>query len=115
MGLNREEAEPCEAGGARMAAMFHTYPIRLELRRVHRELLAAALEGLTDLELSERLSLSPSAVKKRWASIYEHVEGKVPGMPPAALRADQTRGQERRRHVLNYVRIHPEEFRPLFD
>ena len=115
LGLNRDEAEPKEAGGAKMAAMFHMYPIRLELRRVHRELLTAALEGLTDLELSQRLSVSPSAVKKRWASIYEHVEGKVPGMPPSTLRTDQTRGLERRRHVLNYLRAHPEEFRPLYD
>lgn len=115
LGLNRAEAEAREVGGARMAGMFHVHPLRLGLRRAHRELLLPALEGLTDLELSQRLSLSPSAVKKRWASIYEHIDGKIPGMPAAAHRSDHTRGQERRRHVLNYLREHPEEFRPLSD
>ena len=115
MGVNREEAARREAGGARMSSMFNEYPLRLGLRRVHRELLAAALEGLTDKELSGRLSLSPSAVKKRWASVYAHVEGKIPGMPDDAGRLDKTRGLERRRHVLNYLREHAEEFRPLVD
>ncbi|RYG26939.1 hypothetical protein EON82_01370 [bacterium] len=115
MGINRTEAEDAHFGGARMASMFHRYPIRLSLRRVHRELLASALEGLTDAELSARLSLSPSAIKKRWASVYEHVEGLIPGLPPLSDRNDKTRGAERRRHVLNYLREHPEEFRPLSD
>jgi len=115
IGVNRTEAEHVDFGGARMASMFHRYPIRLALRRVHRELLACALEGLTDSELSARLSLSPSAIKKRWASVYEHVEGLIPGLPPLADRTDKTRGAERRRHVLNYLREHPEEFRPLYD
>lgn len=115
IGLTRQESEGTDSGGARMAAMFHRYPIRLSLRRVHRELLSAALEGLTDAELSSRLSLSPSAIKKRWASVYERVEGLIPGLPPANDRTDKTRGAERRRHVLNYLRDHPEEFRPLLD
>ncbi len=115
LGVVREESDIADNGGARMAAMFHRYPIRLSLRRVHRELLGAALEGLTDSELSSRLSLSPSAIKKRWASVYERVEGLIPGLPPANERTDKTRGAERRRHVLNYLRDHPEEFRPLND
>lgn len=115
LGVGREESESADSGGARMAAMFHRYPIRLSLRRVHRELLEAALEGLTDSELSSRLSLSPSAIKKRWASVYERVDGLIPGLPPANDRTDKTRGAERRRHVLNYLREHPEEFRPLHD
>lgn len=115
IGIDRNEAEQPDFGGARMASMFHRYPIRLSLRRVHRELLAAALEGMTDGELSARLSLSPSAIKKRWASVYEHVEGLIPGLPPLSDRMDKTRGAERRRHVLNYLREHPEEFRPLHD
>jgi hypothetical protein len=115
LGVVREESDTADNGGARMAAMFHRYPIRLSLRRVHRELLEAALEGLTDSELSSRLSLSPSAIKKRWASVYDRVEGLIPGLPPANERSDKTRGAERRRHVLNYLRDHPEEFRPLHD
>lgn len=115
MGVNREEVSHTEAGGARMSSMFVEYPIRLNLRRAHRELLIAAIDGLTDPELAQRLSLSASAVKKRWASIYAHVEGLIPGMPVDTGRSDTTRGVERRRHVLNYLRSHPEEFRPLVD
>jgi hypothetical protein len=55
IGVNRAEAESPDFGGARMASMFHRYPIRLSLRRVHRELLKAALDGLTDSELSAKL------------------------------------------------------------
>ncbi len=115
LGVNRVEAAVGEVGGARMSAMFNDYPQRLGLRRAHRELLEAALSGLTDAELSDRLSLSPSAVKKRWAAVYAHIEGKIPGMPAESVRGDKTRGAERRRHVLNYLREHPEEFRPLVD
>ena len=115
LGVTHEEAADEHMGGARISAMFVDYPIRLGLRRVHRELLHAAIEGLTDAELSSRLSLSSSAVKKRWAAVYSHVEGKIPGMPHEPGRADKTRGAERRRHVLNYLREHPEEFRPLTD
>lgn len=115
LGLNRAEAAAPEAGGLRMSALFHDYPIRLELRRLHRELLWAAMEGLTDAELAERLSLSSSAVKKRWAAIYAHVSGKIPGLPEGQERLDGARGVERRRHVLNYLREHPEEFRPIVD
>ncbi len=115
MGLSRDEAANDHIGGARVASLFVDYPNRLALRRVHRELLTSALEGLTDKELADRLSLSPSAVKKRWAAVYTHVEGKIPGMPSDRGRVDRTRGAERRRHVLNYLREHPEEFRPLVD
>lgn len=97
-----------------MAAMFYEYPPRLGLRGTHRELLAAALEGLTDEELSSRLSLSESAIKKRWSAVYEAVEGKIPGLS-ATPRDGAKRGAERRRHLLNYLREHPEEFRPLVD
>ena len=114
MGLNREEAA-ATGSGARASRRCSTSipparpaasPSRAAARRA---------DGLTDAELSDRLSLSPSAVKKRWAAVYGHVEGKIPGMPPEAGRGDKTRGAERRRHVLNYLRDHAEEFRPLVD
>ncbi|RYG42215.1 hypothetical protein EON79_19345 [bacterium] len=114
LGIDREEA--AVSAGARMAEMFVHRPPRLGLRRIHRDLLQAALEGLTDDEIADRLSISLSAVKKRWLAAYEHVDQRLPGLLPFdVLRAEGGRGTERRRHLLNHLREHPEEFRSLED
>ncbi|RYG37798.1 hypothetical protein EON81_05585 [bacterium] len=114
LGFNRAEAR--ETSGARMASMFVSYPIRLGLRRNHRELLQAALDGLTDDEMADRFSVSLSAVKKRWLAVYEHVDKVFPGLLPFDVaRTEKGRGAERRRHLLNFLRDHPEEFRSLED
>jgi hypothetical protein len=54
-------------------------------------------------------------VKKRWHAIYERVaDVDSELLPPSiAYGADaSSRGAERRRHLLNYLRQHLEELRP---
>jgi len=115
LGIDREEIKG--ATGSRMASLFTEYPRRLGLKRIHQELLTHALAGMTDDEMTAMLSLSGSAIKKRWRSIYDRIDERAPGLLPPSdpLRADAGRGAERRRHLLNYLRDHPEEMRPLED
>ena len=113
MSVNRAETD--SASGARIAQFFVDYPAFLGLKRVHRELLEQALAGLTDDEMANALSLSASAVKKRWRSVYDRVEDRAPDLLPAPDLGRDGRGQERRRHLLNYLREHPEEMRPWED
>jgi hypothetical protein len=79
------------------------------------ELLLAALEGLTDEELCAKLSLSLTAIKKRWISIFERTIHTHPDLFPAVDRQNngQKRSRQKRHHVLAYMRAHPEELRPI--
>jgi hypothetical protein len=111
LGMDRREAQA--EPGARMATLFVDRLPRLELPRGYRELLGLALEGLSDQEIADRLCVSISTIKKRWMALYEHVEVRVPGLLPSAVwRFSGGRGVERRRHLLGFVREHPEELRP---
>lgn len=79
-----------------------------------RRLLDLAVDGLTDGEIAAELDVSANTIKQTWRSIYERTLRKVPlalgGAGQAAL--DGVRGQEKRRHLLTYLRDHPQELRP---
>lgn len=86
----------------------------LDLNRSERALLRFALEGHTDKVLADILGVALSTIKKRWRIIQSTVRTKLPGVLPEAefsLRID-SRGCEGRRHILAYVRDHPEELFP---
>jgi hypothetical protein len=93
--------------------LFHHRDPLLQLRDADQELLLAALEGLTDEELCAKLSLSVTAIKKRWISIFERTVYTRPDLFPEDdhQNNDQKRGRQKRHHVLAYVRAHPEELR----
>lgn len=93
------------------ASLFQYRPPRLDLSASYKELLRPALEGMTDEELSDRLCLSLSAVKKRWAAVYDHVSLK--GIHAGLPACEGKRGPERRRLLLEYLRWHPEELNPI--
>lgn len=91
---------------------IHKVPV-LGLRDADQQLLMAAIGGLTDEELSLKLGLTLSTVKKRWISIFERTIDARPNLFPAIkLSSGQKRGRQKRHHVLAYVRLHPEELRP---
>jgi hypothetical protein len=55
-------------------------------------------------------------VKKRWHAIYDRVadvDSELLPPPVADGVYSSSRGAERRRHLLNYLRQHPEELRPF--
>jgi len=96
------------------AATIYRYraPV-LRLRPAEQELLAAALSGKTDAELSEDLGLSIEATKKRWLSIFDRVDQfKREMLSPTEAESDG-RGPQKRHRVVAYIRTHPEELRPF--
>jgi hypothetical protein len=87
----------------------------LGMRPSEQRLLLEALRGGTDEEVSEALGLSLSAVKKTWRSIYARVEHSDTGILPISSEDHQNgdRGKGKKHRLLNYVREHPEELRPV--
>ena len=113
LGLTREEA--LAHPGANIASLFIYTAPRFHFSRSQRALLQHALMGETCEKLATSLSVSPWTVKKRWHAIYERVadvdrELLPPGIAYGARVS--SRGAERRRHLLNYLRQHLEELRP---
>jgi hypothetical protein len=85
----------------------------LRLRPAEQTLLAAALDGKTDAELSTHLGLSLEAIKKRWISIFERVDEFKPDILNEVEPVSERRGPQKRHRVVAYIRAHPEELRPF--
>lgn len=113
VGLTKEEA--LAHPGSNVASLFIYTPPRFHFSRSQRVLLRHALRGETCNMLAASLNISPWTVKKRWHAIYERVadvDGELLPLPVADGPHATSRGAERRRHLLNYLRQHPEELRP---
>jgi hypothetical protein len=97
-----------------VAAKMYRYraPV-LRLRPAEQKLLAAALAGKTDAELSADLGLSIEAIKKRWMSIFARVDEFKPEILSRAEADSDGRGPQKRHRVVAYIRTHPEELRPF--
>jgi hypothetical protein len=95
-----------------VAAPLYRYrtPV-LRLRPAEQQLMAAALSGKTDAELSQQLGMTVEATKKRWLSIFDRVgQFKPEILSPAE--DGEGRGPQKRHRIVAYVRKHPEELRP---
>lgn len=95
------------------AAMYRYQPPVLRLRPAEQKLLAAALSGKTDAELSVDLGLSIEAIKRRWMSIFARVDEFKPEILSRGEPDNEGRGPQKRHRVVAYVRTHPEELRPF--
>jgi hypothetical protein len=97
-----------------VAAKMYRYkrPL-LRLRPSEQELMAVALTGKTDAELSAELGLSIESVKKRWMSIFDRVDEFNPEILAKTDADNDGRGPQKRHRVVAYVRAHPEELRPF--
>jgi DNA-binding CsgD family transcriptional regulator len=114
VGLTKEEAE--EHPGSHLARLFIYTPPRFHFSRAEQRLLKHALTGETCDDVAASLALSPWTVKKRWQAIYERVEAVDGELLPRAMAEGScahSRGAERRRRLLTYLRQHPEELRPF--
>ena len=113
VGLTKEEA--WANPGSYLSSFFVHTPPRFHFNRSEQMLLHHALLGETSQELAASLFISPWTVKKRWHVIYERVADvdRELLLPPVA-NGDHvsSRGAERRRHLLYYLRQHLEELRP---
>ncbi len=101
--------------GSWTSLMFTYHDPLLGFSRAEQRLLEATLYGLTDEELIAELQISLSAVKKTWRSIYSRVERSgIPILPASpASHEEGDRGKGKRPRLLNYLREHPEELRPI--
>lgn len=78
-----------------------------------RRLLEGALLNESDQQIANRIGRSPDTIKKLWRSIYDRASREIPSLIPEPDEAPSgSRGQEKRRHLLEYLRIHMEELRP---
>ena len=111
MGITREEA--AQKQGHVMPYLFIYHPPRFGFTRQQQKMLCLCLrlQDAPDTKLAEALDVSVSAVKNWWQLIYERVGKADPDLLPPAS-AGQTRGPEKRRLLLQYLREHPEELRP---
>ena len=112
--ITRDEARNGHEG-TYIRALFTYTPPRFAFHAVEQELLLEALSDATDREIAAKLCRSTETIKKQWLRIYEKV-----------LSADHkffadhenhgddkpTRGLEKKRVLLKYLRRHPEELRP---
>lgn len=104
------------AEGSTVSALFLYSPPRFRFRPGDQALLRRALMGETDEELAQSLSISPSAIKKRWAAIFDHCAAVAPDLfqkdNPQPEGLERKRGVEKRSRILAYLRHHPEDLRP---
>jgi DNA-binding CsgD family transcriptional regulator len=84
-------------------------PPRFRFDATERRILRLSLEGESDETIAKLLTVAPRTLKKRWARIYLAMERTI-GIHAGG--ADGHRGAEARRHVLHYLRRHPEELHP---
>lgn len=113
VGLTKEEA--LAHPGASIAGLFIYSAPRFHFTRSQRVLLQRALIGETCEKVAASLSISPWTVKKRWQAIYERVADVDNELLPPRIACGtyaSSRGAERRRYLLNYLRQHLEELRP---
>jgi len=100
-----------------IGSLFDYSPPQLGFSYSEQKLLLLALAGEeTDRELAATLRLSLTTIKKMWLSIYGRVADRQPSIIPGGARAGtgaSERGSEKRRHLLAYLREHPEELRPV--
>ena len=104
--------------GSWVGVLFNYSPPQIGFSRAEQQLLLAALrgEGSTDEELAATLRLAVPTVKKIWTSVYSRSAACLPDLTSDHSRSDHDatqRGKEKRRHLLAYLRDHPEELRPV--
>ena len=103
-------------GGSWVGSLFDYHAPVLGFSSSEQRLLSSALSGATDDQLAGTLGTSLATVKKMWVSIYNRVEDRLPALIPDRLPADAStgsRGKEKRRRLLAYLREHFEELRPV--
>jgi hypothetical protein len=102
--------------GSWVGSLFDYHAPILGFSGSEQRLLSCALSGETDEQLAGTLGTSLATVKKMWVSIYNRVEDRLPALIPDRLQTDASagsRGREKRRGLLAYLREHPEELRPV--
>lgn len=110
VGLRREWVH-----GARffpLSQLFFTEAPRIWFSPTERRVLERAVLNRADDQIAESLGLSAHTVKKAWNSALERATDALPGIIPSPSTPAGVRGPEKRRFLLDYLRLHMEEVRP---
>jgi DNA-binding CsgD family transcriptional regulator len=108
----RDDALPIFPDSITAQIFAHAPPI-IRFSAAQRALLELAGESLTDADIAAALGISINTVKRTWKLIYERVEARAPQVIGARQAgATHVRGAERRRHLISYLKQHPQELRP---
>jgi hypothetical protein len=108
--LRKDQVQPSVVNP--LSFLFYPVPPRIHFSVAEQKLLELALLNESDLEISEGLGVSLDAVKKTWRRAYQRAARSAPHLLGSGEEIDgNSRGVEKRRHLLEYVRIHPEELR----
>jgi hypothetical protein len=109
--MQREDVRPSVVNP--LSFLFYPAAPKINFSPGEQRLLERALLNQSDLEISEELGVSSDAVKKTWQRVYDRTSRALPHLLATNdAGAGNARGVEKRRHVLEYVRIHLEELRP---
>lgn len=116
MGLDRSDPESV-LPGTTVSFLFQRRPARFGFSPAEQRVLLRALVVESDQHIAEQLDLSPNTLKSAWRSIYDRIQridAVLAGEHDASARAEAaTRGREKRRRLLEYLRLHMEELRPV--
>jgi len=104
------EADTVPGGAPSM--YFRQMAPRFGFSPMQQQVLLHAWCNAADGEIAERLRVSTDTVRKHWRAIYQRVTEVAPELFPGEHIEGDTRGPEKRRHLLGYLRHHPEELRP---
>jgi hypothetical protein len=109
--LTRADLPP---GAMSMATqMFDPLPARLGLTPAEQRIALRALDGASDQSLAEALGLSSETVRSCWRSIYHRLAPEIPQFDSGGRHGSGlTRGVEKRRIAIDYLRQNLHELRP---
>lgn len=102
--------------GTQLSYLFHYVEPRFNFSTGEQRVLLRALMDESDEAISDALAISHDAVKKTWRRIHDRVVDVVATAPELfddVGDVSTTRGKEKRRRLLQYVRHHLEELRPF--
>lgn len=112
--LDRERVQR-GATNATSLEMFHPEPPLFFFTPAEQRVLLHALTGMPDRQIAAALDVSQETVRSTWDSIYTRVARARPRLlhsvdgEPSPV----ARGAEKRRQLLDYLRQHMEELRPI--
>jgi DNA-binding CsgD family transcriptional regulator len=109
--LTRADLPP---GAMSMATqMFDPPQVRLGLTPAEQRVALRALRGASDRAIAEGLGLSTETVRSSWRSIYQRLTHVLADVETPAHQPDDTsRGLEKRRVAIEYLRQNMHELRP---
>jgi len=113
MGLYADDPES-RLLGTPAASLFHYSQPRFYFSLGEQRVLGRAVLDESDDEIARELGLSVAAVKKVWRRAYERVADTEPELLAVdSSDGGSTRGKEKRRTLVRYLRYHLSELRPI--